>query len=86
MVKVVTFIMIIYINFLSLLAQEKRSFFEKPDNYFFIENKGQWHEDVLYLCRLGGLDAWITKYGVNYTFYRIEQDNRITENVIPESK
>lgn len=39
---------------------------------FFIENKGQWHSDVLYLCRMGGFDAWITKYGGNYTFYKIE--------------
>jgi len=43
------------------------------DKRFFIENKGQWHGDVLYLCRMGGLDAWITKYGVNYTFYKMEE-------------
>ncbi len=47
---------------------------QKQDQLFFIENKGQWHNDVLYLCRLGSLDAWITKYGVNYTFYKIEKD------------
>ncbi|GAB4204661.1 MAG: SBBP repeat-containing protein [Bacteroidia bacterium] len=46
----------------------------KADKHFFIENKGQWHSDVLYLCRMGGLDAWITKYGVNYTFYKIEKN------------
>ena len=40
---------------------------------YFIENKGQWHDDVLYLCRMGGLDAWITKYGVNYTFYKLDE-------------
>jgi hypothetical protein len=43
------------------------------DKKFFIENKGQWHSDVLYLCRMGGLDAWITKYGVNYTFFKLEE-------------
>ncbi len=47
---------------------------QKQDQLFFIENKGQWHNDVLYLCRMGSLDAWITKYGVNYTFYKIEKD------------
>jgi hypothetical protein len=47
---------------------------QKADRMFFIENKGQWHSDVLYLCRMGGLDAWITKYGMNYTFYKLEKD------------
>ncbi|MCS7027672.1 MAG: SBBP repeat-containing protein [Bacteroidia bacterium] len=47
---------------------------QAADKLFFIENKGQWHNDVFYLCRLKGLDIWITKYGVNYTFYKVEQD------------
>jgi hypothetical protein len=46
----------------------------KADKQFFIENKGQWHSDVLYLTRMGGLDVWITKYGVNYTFFKIEKN------------
>jgi hypothetical protein len=47
---------------------------QKADKQFFIENKGQWHSDVLFLTRMGGLDVWITKYGVNYTFYQIEKN------------
>jgi hypothetical protein len=47
---------------------------QKADRMFFIENKGQWPDEVLYLCRMGGLDAWITKYGMNYTFYRVEKN------------
>jgi hypothetical protein len=47
---------------------------QKADKQFFIENKGQWHSDVLFLTRMGGLDVWITKYGVNYTFYKIEKN------------
>jgi hypothetical protein len=63
---------------------------QKADRLFFIENKGQWHSDVLYLCRMGGLDAWITKYGMNYTFYKVEKDlnaefARIAEG-LPKSK
>ncbi|MCS7075098.1 MAG: SBBP repeat-containing protein [Bacteroidia bacterium] len=63
-----------------LLAKNKKSDSQltKIDYLFFIENKGQWHNDVLYLCRMSGLDAWITKYGVNYTFYKVEQ-NKVTE-------
>jgi hypothetical protein len=48
---------------------------QKTDKQFFIENKGQWHSDVLFLTRMGGLDVWITKYGVNYTFYQIEKNS-----------
>jgi hypothetical protein len=48
---------------------------QKADKQFFIENKGQWHSDVLFLTRMGGLDVWITKYGVNYTFYQIEKNS-----------
>ncbi|MBX2959109.1 MAG: SBBP repeat-containing protein [Flavobacteriales bacterium] len=46
------------------------------DKQFFIENKGQWAADVLYLTRIGGLDAWITKKGINYTFYKLEEINQ----------
>lgn len=44
---------------------------------FFIENKGQWNEDVLFLARTSGLDYWITKYGIVLNFFKITE---ITEN------
>lgn len=62
---------------LRLVAQDNsqaNALLQSQDKHFFIENKGQWHPDVLYLARMGGLDAWITKYGVNYTFFKIEKD------------
>ncbi len=60
---------------LYLLSQNH--FLIGKDNQFFIENRGQWHHDVLYLCRMGGLDAWVTKYGINFTFYKVERaENR----------
>ena len=52
----------------------------KVDNHFFIENKGQWHSDVLYLARFGNMDAWITKYGLNYNFYSLETDFQYKTN------
>jgi len=57
----------------ALLSEEKQKFQAATGGPAFIENKGQWHPDVLYLCRLGGLDAWITKWGVNYTFFKLEE-------------
>lgn len=38
---------------------------------FFIQNKGQWDPQVLYLYRQPGLSAWITKQGVVYDFYEL---------------
>ncbi|MEN2992908.1 MAG: SBBP repeat-containing protein, partial [Bacteroidia bacterium] len=45
----------------------------KVNRSFFIENKGQWHPDVLYLYRGPGMDAWVTRYGLNLTFIKIEK-------------
>jgi len=44
---------------------------------FFIENKGQWDSDVLYLAQLGGLNLWITKSGVVYDYYQIEKNKNM---------
>ncbi|MBI3259638.1 MAG: T9SS type A sorting domain-containing protein, partial [Ignavibacteriae bacterium] len=38
----------------------------------FIQNKGQWSADVLYLARLKGVNTWITKQGIRYDFHKIE--------------
>jgi hypothetical protein len=83
-----------FLVLLMLIAAKGFSEEQKPspeminslDRKFFIENKGQWHSDVLYLCRMGGLDAWITKYGVNYTFYKLEEaiSTERKEHAIPD--
>jgi len=31
---------------------------DQPKSQFFIENKGQWDNQVQYLARLGGLNLW----------------------------
>jgi hypothetical protein len=41
------------------------------NNHVFIENRGQWPQDVLYLTQLNGLNAWITKQGITYDFYEL---------------
>ncbi|MCS7298304.1 MAG: hypothetical protein NZ611_08860 [Bacteroidia bacterium] len=58
-----------------LRAQEAaaQAALSKVNRGFFIENKGQWHPDVLYLYRGPGLDAWVTRYGLNLTFIKIEK-------------
>lgn len=36
---------------------------------FYIENKGQWDEEALFLARSPGLDVWLTRSGVVYDAY-----------------
>nr|BAL55931.1 hypothetical protein HGMM_F32H02C04 [uncultured Bacteroidetes bacterium] len=58
---------------------------DQQDKLYFIENKGQWSSEVLFLCRLAGLNAWITKQGVVYDFYRVEREGS-PEGKAPEGK
>lgn len=43
--------------------------FDKTDNIFFIENKGQWSHEILFLASNKGMNAWITNTGVIYDHY-----------------
>ena len=54
----------------------------QQDHPAFIENKGQWDEEVQYLARLGGMDVWVTSTGITYDFYRLEE---IKNDLQPES-
>ncbi|NOX86438.1 MAG: T9SS type A sorting domain-containing protein [Chlorobi bacterium] len=64
-----------------------------PQNHvYFIANQGQWPDDVQYLVKMNGLNAWITGTGIVYDYYRFypsepglirsfkirETDNRIS--------
>lgn len=58
--------------------------FTKPPSPFggnpaqFIENKGQWPQEVLFLARFNGLNAWITQEGAVFDFYQwIKNDENI---------
>lgn len=74
--------LIFYIIFLSVITTAKSQtystknasldFSKNIDNHYFIENKGQWSNDVLYLTQMGGLNVWITKNGMQYEFYKNE--------------
>ncbi|MEO6132168.1 MAG: hypothetical protein ABIQ02_09990, partial [Saprospiraceae bacterium] len=65
------------------VAQENtkaQSALQQTDHQFFIENKGQWPNEVLFLTRMGGLDAWITRHGVVYDFYEVKQWSQADAN------
>jgi len=50
---------------------------EKFNNTLFIENKGQWNSQAMFLTRSAGLNAWVTKEGIVYDFFRIEKAERL---------
>ena len=47
----------------------------QTDKQKFVENKGQWDKEVLYMTQIGGLNAWITRRGIVYDFYKIKNEN-----------
>ena len=63
-------ISLIFILISSIAYSEDRN----NKSLYFIENKGQWHEDVYYLHKAPGMDVWITKYGLNLTLYKFKNN------------
>lgn len=49
----------------------------KPLNggMYFVPNKGQWDDEVKFLTKIGGMNAWITDSGVVFDFYSIQRKN-----------
>ncbi len=64
-----------------------------PSNNYFIENQGQWPDEVKYLARIGGMDAWITNEGIVYDYYLskiddeelIKTEGHVVKTVISDS-
>ncbi|MFK8104917.1 MAG: SBBP repeat-containing protein, partial [Saprospiraceae bacterium] len=60
------------------LSSSAQNFQPQVDPSFFIENKGQWPEMVLYKTSMGGMEAWITKEGIVYDFYQFKEKNDLS--------
>lgn len=43
---------------------------------YFIENKGQWDKNILYLYQIPSLNVWITRHGVKYDLYQIANQHK----------
>ena len=39
----------------------------------FIENRGQWDSQAVFLARSAGIDSWVTRGGIVYDFHRYQQ-------------
>ncbi|HRS02215.1 MAG TPA: SBBP repeat-containing protein [Bacteroidota bacterium] len=74
MKKLFSFLLIfLTIGSINLFAQKV----EQPKSQFFIENKGQWDNQVQYLARLNGLNLWVTNSGVVYDYFQVKVDNNV---------
>ena len=65
-----------FILFLILISA--KLFSAKGDNCVFIENKGQWPKEVLFLLQSNGVDTWITKQGMTYDVYSLKEEGEKT--------
>ena len=63
---------LILLGSLKGFSQDANEALKKVDKQFFIENKGQWNPEVLFLAEVNGLNTWITKGGVTFDFYNTE--------------
>ena len=52
---------------------------------YFVENKGQWPGDVLFMTRIAGVDVWITDHGVVYDFNKMREktETKTKKKIIP---
>lgn len=48
----------------------------KSTEKMFIENKGQWDSDALFLSRQPGLDYWVTRKGLKIDVHQYERDTK----------
>lgn len=65
-------------SFCSLIFSQQNSqlnYLPKTSNQLFIENKGQWPDEVKFLTKIGGMEAWLTDFGIVYDYYKIERAN-----------
>ena len=55
---------------------------KKQNNFYFIENKGQWQQEVKFLFKSKNYYAWITDFGIVYDYFDFSEINEICGNVI----
>ena len=51
-----------------------------PSTNYSIENQGQWPEEVKYLARIGGMDAWITDHGGVVASFQFTSEDQLAHN------
>jgi hypothetical protein len=74
---VLTYIFIIMIN-MNLFSEE--NLIKNNENFYFIENKGQWDKQVKFLAKVNGLNAWITNNGIVFDFFKIDNSKNLKQS------
>ena len=74
-----TFLILTIFLTITIPSKESNLFVQKNSHNFFIENKGQWSKEVKYLARIGGMNAWITDFGIVYDYYKIIKNYNVNE-------
>ena len=72
------FLLLLILVLLCNANSQTSDFLNQANRSCFIQNKGQWDKSVLYLAKSNGMNAWITKNGVVYDYYKI---NRVNDSV-----
>ena len=65
-------IFLFFIIFLNTLSADVNHN-DKENNFYFIENKGQWNDEVKYLFKSANYYVWITDFGIVFDYF--EDDN-----------
>lgn len=70
MKKLLLLISIIAISFQSTMAMEEIDAYIEKGMCQFIENKGQWPDEVKFSARLDGINVWIKSNSITYDFFK----------------
>ena len=68
---ILSFSLILFFAHYKALALSPSNTNNDQSKSFFIENKGQWDQQILFLARASGLNYWITTEGIVYDFYEL---------------
>jgi PKD repeat protein len=83
---IVTVTMVSFVNMYSFEMNANKQKFSTESNAVFIENKGQWPDEVKLLAKTKNLNIWITDNGLVYDYYRAENKNSADETQVGLSK
>lgn len=78
--RLITILFLATLSLSAQIAKNPQKVLENSQSNFFIENKGQWDSQILYLSRIEGMNVWITNSGVVYDYFKVENDNKQGQN------
>ena len=77
MLKRITYLFLLIILSHSVILCGESSLHPQSGNPNFIENKGQWNSEILFLASFNNLNVWITKKGLVYDSYSLNNKTKI---------